>query len=76
MYPIVDGIEAEFTGQVAVIRLNAEGTEMAELMNSYGVRGHPSFVVLDANNEVMQRFIGPQTAEILREAMAVVAGGA
>jgi protein-disulfide isomerase len=75
MFPIVDGIEAEFAGQVAVIRLNAQGTEITQLMNSYGVRGHPSFVVLDGKDEVAQRFTGPQTEETLREAMAAVAGG-
>jgi len=75
MNPIVDGIEAEFTGQVAVIRLNAIGTEMSQLMTSYGLRGHPSFVVLDRNNEVTQRFTGPQTEEVLREVMAAVADG-
>jgi hypothetical protein len=74
MAPIVDGLEAEFAGQAAVIRLKAEGTEMADLMDSYGVRGHPSFVVLDGSNEVRQRFVGPQTEETLREAMTAVAG--
>lgn len=73
MTPIVDGLEDEFSGQVAVIRLNAVGTEMAELMNSYGLRGHPSFVVLDKNNEVTQNFTGPQTEETLHEAMSAVA---
>ena len=75
MNPIVDGIEVEFTGEVTVVRLNAEGMEMTQLMNNYGVRGHPSFVVLNGNNEVTQRFTGPQTEETLREAMAAVAGG-
>ena len=74
MEPIVNGLEAEFAGQTAVIRLKAEGTEMADLMDSYGVRGHPSFVVLDQNNEVRQRFVGPQTEETLREAMTTAAG--
>ena len=73
MEPIVDGLEAEFAGQAAVIRLNAVGTEMTQLMSNYGVRGHPSFVVIDTNNEVTQRFIGPQTAETLRDAIAAVA---
>lgn len=75
MFPIVDGIESEFAEQVAVIRLNAAGAELTELMNSYGVRGHPSFVVLDGDNEVTQRFTGPQTEETLREALSAVADG-
>ena len=67
MEPIVDGLEAEFAGQAAVIRLNAEAA--ADLMNDYGVRGHPTFVVLDGNNVVTQRFTGPQPEEALREAL-------
>ena len=43
----MDGLEGEFEGQVPVVRLNAEGAEMAQLMIEYGVRGHPSFVVLN-----------------------------
>jgi hypothetical protein len=72
MTPIVDGIEAEFEGQVAVIRLNAEGAERAELMTRYGLRGHPSFAVLNEQSEVTERFTGPQTAETLRKAMTAV----
>lgn len=73
MTPIVDGIEAEFLEQAVVIRLNAAETEIAALMNEYGVRGHPSFVILDGNNGVIQRLTGPQTAETLREAVMAVA---
>ena len=63
----MDGLETEFAGQAAVIRLNAE--EAAELMSNYGVRGHPTFVVLNGHNEVTQRFTGPQSEETLREAL-------
>jgi thioredoxin-like negative regulator of GroEL len=74
MTPIVDGLKAEFAGQAAVIRLNAEAA--AELMNDYGGRGHPTFVVLDGKGDVTQRFTGPQPEETLREAVvAALADG-
>jgi thioredoxin-like negative regulator of GroEL len=69
MKPIVDGLEAEFAGQVAVIRLNAGVTAERELAAGYGLRSHPSFAVVDAAGEV-QHFIGPQPAGTLRAAMA------
>ena len=75
MTPIVNGLEKEFAGQVAVIRLNAQEAEVTQLMNNYGIRGHPSFVILDDTNEVTQRLIGSQTEEGLREAIAAVTIG-
>lgn len=72
MMPIVDGLEAEFEGQVAVRRLNADEPANAELSQTYGGRGHPFFAILDENGEVTARFFGPQTAEDLREGMVAV----
>ena len=69
MMPIVNGLEEEFTGQINVLRLNAAEKENEELMQSYGLRGHPSFVVLDENGRVSQTYFGPQEAEVLRKAI-------
>lgn len=69
MMPIVDGLEQEFFGQVAVIRLDAALATNIDLQAQYGMRGHPTFVVLDNNGRVTARFVGPQTAETLRAAI-------
>lgn len=76
MMPIVDGLEVEFAGQVDVVRLDAAEPVNVELQTELGVRGHPSFVVLDANNAPVARFIGPQTVEMLWEAMAAAVSSA
>ena len=73
MMPIVDGLAREFMDQAAVLQLDANETENARLQQQFGVRGHPSFVVLDGNGRALQTFIGPQTAEILHEALAAAA---
>ena len=65
----MNGIEAEFKGQVTVVRLNAAEPENARLQTDYGVRGHPSIVILDESGLVTKRFIGAQTAETLRAAL-------
>jgi len=65
----VNGIEAEFEGQVTVVRLNAAEPDNARLQTDYGVRGHPSVVILDESGRVTQRYIGAQTAETLRAAL-------
>lgn len=73
MMPIVDGLEEEYAGRVAVTRLNANEGTNGQLQRELGVQGHPSFVVLDGSNAVTDRFFGPQEEETLRVAMAAVA---
>ena len=72
MTPIVDGLESDFAGQVKVQQLDANETENAQLQQQYGLRGHPTFAVLDRNSRVVQTFIGPQAEEVLREAITAV----
>jgi thioredoxin-like negative regulator of GroEL len=69
MTPIVDGLEAEFEGRVAVVRLDAADPEVVAVQAGYGQRGHPSFVVLDADGQIVASFIGTSPAETLREAL-------
>lgn len=66
--PIVNGLEDEFGSEISVVRLNAADSESAALQSQYGLRGHPSFVVLDASGDVIERFFGPQSEETLRMA--------
>ena len=69
MMPIVNGLEEEFNNEIVVQRLDASETENIELMQEYGVRGHPSFVLLDENGRVVQTFFGPQDEATLRAAI-------
>ena len=73
MEPIVDGLEQEFAGQLEVLRLNADDPVNAQLMQDLGLRGHPSFAVLDTDGNITARFFGPQTAATLRVALQNVA---
>lgn len=70
--PTVSGLEAEFAGRVTVVRLNADEENNSRLQAEYAVRGHPSFAVLDGNNNVTDRFFGPQEEYTLRAAMTAV----
>ncbi len=65
----MNGIEAEFTGRVTVVRLNVGEPDNARIQADYGVRGHPSVVILDEAGEVTQRFFGAETPEALRAAL-------
>ena len=72
MKPIVDGLESEFAGQANVMQLDANEVENAQLQQQYGLRGHPTFAVIDQNGRVAQTFIGPQTEDVLHEAITAV----
>jgi protein-disulfide isomerase-like protein with CxxC motif len=72
MMPIVNGLEEEFAGKITVAQLNAAKSENVQLMQTYGLRGHPSFAVLDENGRVQQIFFGPQDAAVLRKALTAV----
>lgn len=72
MSPIVDGLKIEFEGQAIVRQLDAAESENERLQQQYGLRGHPTFVVVDGNGRAAQTFIGPQTADVLRAAVTAV----
>ena len=72
MMPIVNGLGEEFEGKVSAIQLNAAREANARLQNHWGLRGHPTFAVIDANDSVVQQFFGPQSEATLREAMEAV----
>lgn len=69
MMPIVNGLEDQFGGQMSFVRLNADEGDNAALLAQYGLRGHPSFVVLDESGAVVERFLGPQSSETLSAAI-------
>jgi thioredoxin-like negative regulator of GroEL len=69
MMPIVNGLEVEFEGKASVHQLDAGQPRNAKLQNQWGLRGHPSFAILDDNSRVVQQFFGPQSESALRQAM-------
>ena len=69
MMPIVNGLEAEFEGKVSAIQLNAAQEANEKLQNQWGLRGHPTFALVDASDSVVQLLFGPQPEAVLREAM-------
>lgn len=69
MTPIVNGLADDYADTLNVYRLNAAEPDVLALQQQYGVRGHPSFALLDSDGMVMQRFLGPQDEQLLREAI-------
>lgn len=67
MQPIVNGLETEFTGQIAFERRNAITEAGKATMDTYGLRAHPSFVIVAPNGQLLWSYTGPLSAEQLRE---------
>ena len=72
MFPIVNGLEENYSSELSFERLDAAIQSNEQLQLQFGVRGHPTFVVLDKNGAVAQIFIGPQAEEALKNAITAV----
>ena len=68
----MDGLEAEFAGRVNFVRLNVDEPKQARIQQSYGMRGHPSVIVLNAAGQTTHRYFGAEEAETLRSALSEV----
>ena len=69
MNPIVDGIETTFSPQLAVKRIDANRGEGPAVMRAYRIPGHPTTLIFNADGQEEQRFIGPQTEDVVVEAV-------
>lgn len=69
MQPIVDGLEQEYGGAMAFDRVNA-GTKLGRsLMRQYGVRGHPSYVIVDPQGRKLWSASGIVDEHILHQSL-------
>ena len=60
MAPIVDGLEQEYGGQIAVQRINADKGDGPAIMRKYKILGHPTLLIFDGQGQEVQRLVGPQ----------------
>jgi hypothetical protein len=72
MAPIVDGIEATFSPQLVVKRINANVGDGPAIMRAYRIPGHPTTLIFNADGREEQRYIGPQSEEVVVEAVTRV----
>ncbi len=68
MQPIVDGLEQEYGNRMTFQRLNAAWEGQA-LFQRYNLPGHPAYVIVDKQGNVVWRFVGQTTRETLEQAI-------
>ena len=71
MEPVVNGLEAEFDAQVEFRRINAGDFDGRVIFESFGLRGHPAYIILNPQGEVLWQGLGELSldsiqAEILK----------
>ncbi|NQS92044.1 MAG: hypothetical protein HQ574_06500 [Chloroflexi bacterium] len=74
MQPIVDGLETEYSEMVEFERINASTNQGLKLFNSYGLFGHPSYMILDDTGEILWQSVGEQTGEFVENALISALG--
>ena len=79
MTPVVNGLETTFGEQVDIRSLNANSSHGGSVFRGYGLPGHPSYVILDPQGEVLWSAFGPQSAgtleEVIEDAISKVSSG-
>ena len=65
MTPIVNGLEVDYEEQVDIELLNANQGDGKMYFEFYGLPGHPSYILLNAEGEVQWRGFGPVSADSL-----------
>ena len=66
MQPIVHGLEMEFGNQIMFDRRNASLEAGKAVMDAYGIRGHPSYIIVSPDGKVLWSYTGAVAADVLR----------
>jgi thioredoxin-like negative regulator of GroEL len=63
MTPIVDGLEEQYQGQIAVRRIDASRDDGPKIVREYNILGHPAIILFDQHGNEQSRLLGPQKQE-------------
>lgn len=70
MAPMVHGLEAEYFGRIKFTFLDADDARTDEFQRALGFQYQPELYLLDANGNVLKKFIGFAAEDELRNAFA------
>jgi len=63
MQPIVNGLNETFGDQIEFRELNANAPDGQQAFSAYALPGHPGYVLLNPEGEILWRGFGEQTRE-------------
>lgn len=67
MQPIVNGLQTEYDGRISFEQIDAYTDEGQKRLRFYGLRGHPSYAVVDIEGKALWSATGQLTGEQLRQ---------
>jgi hypothetical protein len=66
MEPVVNGLEEDFGSQVEFRRIDANSSDGRAIFQSFSLRGHPSYVLLNPQGEIVWQGLGEQSFESIQ----------
>ena len=63
MAPVVHGLEAQYSGKIDFIFLDIDDPVNADLMQSFGFRYQPMFILIDGDGNPLKTWFGAVPAE-------------
>ena len=70
MAPMVHGLEAKYFGRVIFSYIDADDPRTFDIQRALAFRYQPELYLLDANGNVLQKFVGYTSQEQLESAFA------
>ena len=70
----MNGLEEVYSSEIEFRRIDANSTEGMPAFQYFGLQGHPSYVLLNPEGEVLWQSLGEQAPEKLQEEIEVVMG--
>jgi len=74
MQPIVNGLKREFSEQMAFEQHDANTETGQAALDAYGLRAHPSYVIVAPSGQVLWQFTGPLRIDALRQQICQYGG--
>ena len=72
MESVVNGLEEVYSSEIEFRRIDANSTEGRPVFQYYNLQGHPSFVLLNPEGDVLWQGLGEQSSEMLQEKINIV----
>lgn len=70
MAPMVHGLEAEYFGRIKFAYIDADDPNTREIQQTLGFYYQPEIYLLDADGNVLEKWVGYTTEQQLEEAFA------
>lgn len=65
MEPVVDGLEEKHQNQIEFRRIDALSPEGKSAYQAYNLLGHPAFIILNQQGELLWKGLGEQSSQDL-----------